>query len=44
MQQQKITGHRLKLLLPFPWGQQQPGTTVFTVSAGGVVVRFDTTL
>jgi hypothetical protein len=29
--------------VPFPWDQQQPGTTVFTVAAGGVVVRFDTT-
>src|SRR4029077_16095125 len=28
--------------VPFPWGQQQPGTTVFTVSSGGCVVRFDT--
>jgi hypothetical protein len=29
--------------VPFPWSQQQTGTTYFSVSAGGVVVRFETT-
>jgi hypothetical protein len=29
--------------VPFPWSQPQAGTTVFTVSAGGVTVRFETT-
>ena len=29
--------------VPFPWSQPQLGTTYFTVSAGGVVVKFETT-
>lgn len=27
--------------VPFPYGRPSPGKTVFTVSAGGVVVTFE---
>jgi hypothetical protein len=29
--------------VPFPYGRPEPGTTVFTVQAGGVTVTFEAT-